>query len=220
MPPVSNHFGMQVGGAAVALLAVDKDPGVDQDKIDRLLPISQASMIRNLSEGFGDGGFFAEGDGTGSMSSHIAFLTAVQAWRIAGGKDFTRPRENASWTALKWIFLTVPRAGQMDFWPQRGAYPHNIWARDEKSGTGYFAIAFGALGPEQQSALLWFYNHHLKQPDAGAARRWTLPAGIRIWPSAFVNWPWDLAEKNPAEVIPLLSRQPLELLCLSQPLAR
>ena len=96
MPPGSNHFGMQVGGATLALLAVNNDPGVDQKMIDRLLAVSQQSIVRNLSEGFGDGGFFAEGDGTGSMSSHIVFLTALQAWRVAGGKDFATSRPNAS----------------------------------------------------------------------------------------------------------------------------
>ena len=58
-------------------------------------------MIRNLTEGFGDHGWFPEGDGTGVMSSHIVFLPALQAWRVAGGLDFCAPRPNARWTVLK-----------------------------------------------------------------------------------------------------------------------
>lgn len=201
--PGSNHWGMQVGGAALALLALAGDPGVDMEKIRPLLAASQKSMIRNLTEGFGDGGFFAEGDGTGSMASHIVFLTALQAWRVAGGKDFIGPRPNASWTALKWIFLTVPRGGKMDFWPQRGGYPHNIWDRDGLSGGGYFGIAFGALPDPQRAALLWFYNKHLKQTDAKAGTPLDTPSPYPHHAvCAFVNWPTELKEQNPAEVIP------------------
>ncbi len=92
--PASNHWGMQVGGGALALLAIMGDPGVDQAKIEKLLPESEQSMIRNMTQGFGDGGFFGEGDGTGSMSSNIVFLPALQAWRVAAGRDFTTPRPN------------------------------------------------------------------------------------------------------------------------------
>ncbi|RMD77890.1 MAG: hypothetical protein D6820_10875 [Lentisphaerae bacterium] len=77
MPPKSNHFGMQVGGASLALLALRAEPWCNAEKIEKLLAIARNSMIRNLKEGFGDGGFFPEGDGTGSMSSHIVFLTAL-----------------------------------------------------------------------------------------------------------------------------------------------
>jgi len=204
MPPGSNHFGMQVGGAALALLAVTRDPGVDQKKIDGLLAVSQKSMVRNLAEGFGDGGFFAEGDGTGSMSSHIVFLTALQAWRVAGGKDLVGPRPNAQWAALKWIFLTVPRGGKMDFWPQRGGYPHNIWTRDGLSGGGYFAIGLGVANDEQKAALLWFYNHSgLKAQDE---RNGTPFDTISPYPHhsicSFVNWPFGLQEKSPGDVLP------------------
>jgi hypothetical protein len=203
MPPFSNHFGMQTGGAALALLAVNRDPGVNQKKIDDLLAVSQKSMIRNLTEGFGDGGFYAEGDGTGSMASQIAFLSALQAWRVAGGKDFVAPRPNAQWTALKWIFLTVVRNGKPDFWPMRGAYPHNVWARADKSGAGYFAISLGALHDDQRAALLWYYNHYLKDADAKAGTPFDTVSPYPHLPiCAFVNWPFDLKERNPAEVIP------------------
>ncbi len=72
--PGSNHWGMIVGGGAMALLAVMNDPGVDMSKIKPLLEQNERCMKINLTQGFGDGGFFVEGDGTGSMSSHISFL--------------------------------------------------------------------------------------------------------------------------------------------------
>ena len=203
MPPKSNHFGMQVGGAALALLAVRNDPWVDRERIEELLAVSERSMIRNLTEGFGDGGFFAEGDGTGSMSSHIVFLTALQAWRTAAGRDFITPRPNVPWTTLKWIYLTIPRDGKMDFWPKRGGYPHNVWDRDDKSGAGYFGIGFGGVTREQKAGMLWFYNRHLKDRDAAGGTPFDTPSPYpHLTVCSFVNWPLGVEEQNPAAVLP------------------
>ncbi len=203
MPPFSNHFGMQSGGAAMALLAIRNDPGIDAKKIEPLLAISEKAMLRNFTEGFGDGGFFAEGDGTGSMASHIVFLTALQAWKSSAGRDFVTPRPNAQWTALKWIFLTTPRDGQMDFWPKRGGYPQNIWSRAGLSGAGYFAYPLGVLPDDQKAALLWFYNHHLKASDDKNGTPFdTSNPYPHLAVCSFVNWPTNLKARNPAEVLP------------------
>jgi len=205
--PGSNHWGMEVGGAAMAILAIMNDPGVDMAKISPLLEASQQCMITNMTKGFGDGGFFAEGDGTGSMSSHIAFLSALQAWKTCYGLDYITPRWNARWMALKWIFLTIPKPGasmSSCFWPQRGGYPHNIWSRGDKSGGGYFGIGFAAVTQEEKAGLLWFYNHSgLKELDA---KNNTPFDALSPYPHhticAYVNWPWNMKERNPAEVIP------------------
>lgn len=200
--PASNHWGMQVRGAALALLAIKGDPGVDSDTIGKLLKQSAKSMIRNLTEGFGDHGFFPEGDGTGSMSSYVVFASALNAWKIAGGKDFISPRPDAPWMTLKWIFLTVPRNGQLDC-PKRGAYPHNVWQRDGLSGAGYFAEGFGAVTEPQKAALLWFYNHHLKGADAKAGTPFDTPGVYRHNAVlSFINWPFGTEERNPADGIP------------------
>lgn len=204
MPPSSNHFGMQVGGAALALLAVSGEDFVDQDRIDTLLAIARDSMIRNMSQGFGDGGFFAEGDGTGSMSSHIVFLTALQAWRSARGVDFVNVnRPNARMMALKWIYLTVVRDGQPHFWPIRGAYGHNVWAREGLSGSGYFAHGFGAVTDEQKAATKWYYNRFLRDADSRRDRPYdTVSRYPQVAVSAFVNWPVEQEAKDPNEVLP------------------
>jgi hypothetical protein len=201
--PGSNHWGMQVGGGALAVLAIMNDPGVDMAKVGPLLETSQKSMIRNMTDGFGDGGFFAEGDGTGSMASHIAFLTALQAWKTAGGKDFITPRPNAQWMALKWIFLTIPRDGQMDFWPKRGGYPQNVWDRDGLSGGGYFGIGFGSVTPPQRAAALWFYNQHLKAIDEKNGTPFDTPSPYPHHAvCSFVNWPLEIEAENPGDVLP------------------
>ena len=201
MPPFSNHFGMQAGGAALALMAVSGEPWVNQQRIDSLLKISELSMIRNVTEGFGNGGFFAEGDGTGSMASHIVYLTAIQAWKNAMGMDFMNSgRPNVVMTALKWFYLTVIRDGKPDFWPIRGAYPNNVWDR-KLSGAGYVGTGLGVVTNEQKQAIKWYYNHFLLPHDIKEG----IAYDAGIYPhqavSAFVNWPVDLEERNPGEVL-------------------
>ncbi|MFW5699110.1 MAG: hypothetical protein ACOCYN_04570 [Planctomycetota bacterium] len=206
--PRSNHWGMQVGGGAMTLLAIMHDPGIDMGRIEKLLAASQRAMIRNATEGFGDGGYFAEGDGTGTMASHIIYLTAAQAWRTAAGLDFISPRQNVRWMALKWIFLTVPRAGRLDdlrsCFPERGGYRHNIWARTKGiSGGGYFGIGYGAVLPKERAALWWFYNTHLRDHDAQRGTPWdSSPPYPHHTVLAFVNTPFGMDLVDPAEVMP------------------
>lgn len=207
--PASNHWGMQVGGGALAVLAITGDPEVaNQKRVDGLLADSRKAMIRNVTEGFGEGGYFAEGDGCGSMASHIIYLPALQAWRISQGLDFVSPRPNARWTALKWLLLTIPRADSLGnlraCFPERGGYPHNIWARaDGLSGAGYFSIGYSAVLSGERPAFWWFYNTHLKAHDDKAGTPWdTCSPYPHHAILAFVNTPFGAPLVNPAEVMP------------------
>jgi len=206
-PPGSNHFGMQVGGASLALLAISGEEWTDQKRIDKLLAVAERSMIRNLTEGFGDGGFFAEGDGTGSMSSQIAYLSAVQAWKNAAGKDFINAeRPNLRMLTRKWIYQTVVRGGKPDFWPVRGSYRGNAWARAGLSGAGYFAIGMGAVPQEHRAAMKWYYDRFLAASDAADHPCDTASRYPHLAVCAFVNWPTGTEARNPAEVLPLCYR--------------
>lgn len=200
--PASNHWGMQVGGGALATLALMNDPGVDQDLIAKLLDQSKKAMIRNVTEGFGDHGWFAEGDGTGVMASFIIYLPAVQAWRVAGGLDFASPRPNVRWTALKFLMLTVPRDGQPDF-PKRGAYPHNVWSPDGVSGAGLFCEGFGILNEVEKPGLLWLYNRltPFLNPD-GSSPFETRSEYPHRAVFSLINWPFGMEEDSPASRIP------------------
>jgi hypothetical protein len=208
MPPGSNHFGMQVGGAALALLAITGEPFVDQKRIDAFLKVSERNMARNMTEGFGDGGFFAEGDGTGSMSSQIAFVSALQAWKNAMGRDYANvERPNARMMTLKWIYLTIIRDGNPDFWPQRGGYPKNIWSRAGVSGGGYFGMGLGVVADSQKAALKWYYDRYLLARDTAQGVPYdTISPYPHHSVCAFVNWPVDVEARNPAEVLPLCYR--------------
>ncbi|MFP4054354.1 MAG: hypothetical protein ACLFV7_10900 [Phycisphaerae bacterium] len=224
--PGSNHWGMQVGGGAMAMLAVlgdpgvddgsagrarpggpgsAGDPGVDDGSIEKLIKTSEKAMIRNATEGFGDGGYFREGDGTGSMASHIIYLAALQAWRNVLGKDFITPRPNVQWMHLRWILGTVVKNGKLHF-HSRDGYPHNVWDRDGISGGAYFGTGFGVATPAQKAGYLWFYNEFLKERDI----KKDVPFDtVGIYPHqstmAYVNWPVGLEPVNPAECMPRAS---------------
>lgn len=204
--PASNHWGMQVGGGALAALALMNDPEADQAKLGKLLADSRKAMARNLTEGFGDHGWFAEGDGAGVMSSHIVFGTALQAWRVAGGLDFASTRPNGRWPFLKFVLLTLPGPLDKDDkppFPSRGAYPHNVWARTGMSGPGTFVVGFGVVNDQEKPALLWLYNRTWRDIDQRQATPFETASP---YPHrailAFINWPFDLAERNPGEAIP------------------
>jgi hypothetical protein len=207
--PGSNHWGPQIGGAALALLAIKGDPGAADSaaKLDKLLKGNADCFVRHVTVGFGDRGFFPEGDGPGTIASDTAFVTALRAWRVAGGKDFLpAARDNAAWLTMKWVMLTVPTpvdVGKKPLFPTRGGYPHNVWARNGMSGSGTFAQGFGAVTDAQKPALLWLYNHTFRAGDdkAGAPFDTTSPYPHRAV-QAFVNWPLGLDEQNPAAVLP------------------
>lgn len=197
--PGSNHWGPQVGGGALALLAINGDPGVDQKKIDKLLEANAKAMIRHVTDGFGDHGFFAEGDGPGTIASDTAYVPALQAWKIAGGKDFITPRPNAQWLTLKWVMQTLPTLEGKPAFPKRGGYEHNVYSRTGMSGSGTFAQGFGAIPDDFKPALLWTYNHCVSPKEA----EYDL---VNLYPHravlAFINWPFHLKEENPGKVMP------------------
>ena len=161
-------------------------------------------MIKNLTQGFGDHGSFAEGDGTGVMSSHIIFLPALQAWRVAGGLDYTTPRPNARWTVLKFVMLTIAKNGQPDI-PCRGGYPHNVWSREGLSGPGTFCSGFGIVNDREKPALMWLYNYASKALDQKAEGPYETAS---IYPHrailSFINWPIGLQAQNPSTILPKL----------------
>ncbi|MFM8618225.1 MAG: formylglycine-generating enzyme family protein, partial [Opitutaceae bacterium] len=204
MPPHSNHFGMQTGGAALALLALEGEPWLDRTRHRELLELAAHAMQRNLEEGFGDGGYFTEGDGTGSMASQIVFLSALQAWRKAVGRDyFAAPRPHARMLTLKWVYQTVFREGQPDLWPVRGGYAKNVWARGGLSGAGYFAFGLGALPEPERAALRWCYGTFLAESDARAGTPFdTASLYPHVAVSAFVNWPLEAGAADPNRLLP------------------
>ncbi len=206
-PPGSNHYGAQVGGAAMALLAIRGDAGTDSAKIEKWLAGAEKNLVVEMAQGWGDHGWFAEGDGPSGVAADTSLIPAFQAMRVAGGKDFITPRPDVPWMTMKWPMLTrlAPgfKKGNEVFPLHSTTYDHNVYARHGFSGSGQFAQGFGTILPEQKPALLWLYDRMFKAADAAAGAPFDT---VSMYPHrailAFLNWPFSTAEKNPAEVLP------------------
>jgi len=200
--PASNHYGLHIG-AGLCALALYKDKYVDNKKIEDILNGNKEAIERQINE-WGEYGWFPEGDGTGSMASFIVFYPLLQAWRNVMGIDFCN--EKVRWMAMKWFFGTIfdKEQGIINY-PKRGAYPHNVWARYgyALSGGGYFCESFGVLKNEDKEVLLWFYNNYLKDKDEKINAPYDTtthyPHHAII---SFINWPFNLKERDPNDYLP------------------
>jgi hypothetical protein len=210
--PGKNHWGGQVGGAALALLAIRGDPGAGNPaRIERLLATNAVAMLRHLTEGFGDGGLYAELQGPGGIASDTAYVPALQAWRVAGGKDFVTPRRDGSYiTLLKahelvlvagkpWYTLRNPSnygSGNFSPFPVDGC-------RSDRTGLsrgGQFAQGFGAVDARYRPALLWVYNE-IVELDPATRTFDTVSAYPHRAVLSLVNWPIGLSPQNPGTVL-------------------
>lgn len=180
---------------------------MDNGKVEKLLEANARTIARNATEGFGDGGYFNEHAGPGQISSDTAYIPAVQAWRVAGGKDFITPRRNIP-------MITMVRAYEMFRFGDKTSYmlrhPSSYGSGnypDDRNGLsrgGQYAQGFGAITDEQKPALLWIYNH-LVEPDPKQRTYDTVSPYPHRPVLALVNWPISTgadAEKNPADVLP------------------
>ncbi len=212
--PSSNHYGAVVGGCGLAVLAVKDDPGTDKALLDKYLEVCERNAIRNMSAGFGDGGYFKEGAGPGMIGTQGAFQCFIQALRVAAGHDYANgPRTNASMMALVRMMECV---GPPAVYPYRsnmgGTYGSPEFYKDRAgfSHGGQFSEGFGAIADKYKPAFLWFFNHTV-EPDS-VSRTFDTPSFYPHRPIlALINWPTfsGIEEKNPAEVMPKVTRDSL-----------
>jgi hypothetical protein len=205
--PGSNHWGAQVGGAALTLLAIRGDAGTDTALIDKYLASVQRNTVRALTEGFGDGGYFMEHAGPGQIASDVALLPAIQAWRVAGGLDFLQERPNATMVTMIRCYELLRKPGGGYHYPLRhpSSYGTQAFERDGLSRGGQIAQGFGAIPEAYRPALLWTCNHVL-EPDPAARTYDTVSPYPHRAVLALVNWPIGVAERNPIEVLPRVLR--------------
>jgi hypothetical protein len=216
-----NHFGSAVGGAGQAAVAIWGDPGIDQAKVDRLYKKLLEHELKEMQLGWSPYSYFYEGHQCGriSASGALPFLVAV---RTAFAEDWLRSqRSNYSWMGVKWLADTVwthkgvdPLAGGKDFDggklgysnPQHGMYGRNLPRDGMVSQSGEFARAFMVSDPKYHGAMKWFYNRVLEQHEKKSYDMFDYPHfGIY----ALAYWPLDdVAEQNPAEVLPLVWADP------------
>ncbi len=206
--PHSNHWGCQIGGGALAILAIWKDAGVDNTKIESLMEDSKKLFVRQLTEGFGDGGMFNEGQGPGGIGSDTAFIPAIQAWRVAGGQDFVSPQPNAAAILMLKVQQMLRVKGE-PWYLMAGASSYGTGYmgtksnsdRDGLSRAGQFAQGFGIIPDKLKPAALFVYNHIL-EPDPSAYTYDTVSPFPHRAVLALVNWPIGVKEVNPAALMP------------------
>ena len=202
--PASNHYGAQIGGAAIALLALRGDPDGDPARVEQLMPTMLAKFNRTLTEGFGDGGIHAEGCGPSQMAANPSFVPAIQALRIAGGRDFAAS-PNGLWMSLRWLHSITGTKGNP-------VYPIRMSGMGEAYGTrqlidgrfkgggmshgGAFIQGIGAVPEQYRGAMAWSVQTYLKDGSFDAVN---YPHRAVL---AYVNWPEADAIKPPTSLPP------------------
>jgi hypothetical protein len=207
--PQSNHWGPQVGGAGLAIIAIYGDPGTDTPLLDKYLDSVRKNAVRGLTEGFGDGGYFWEHLGPSQIMSDTAFIPYLQAERVAMGMDFISPKVNAQWVSLRWVTDLVSVKGKAEF-PLRHPSSYGtgeFWKmRDGLSRGGQFVQGMGALASdEQRRAMLWVYNNTV-EPDAASRTFDTVSPYPHRAILALVNWPIGAEPVNPEKIVPKARR--------------
>src|SRR6185437_2252102 len=186
--PGSNHWGPQVGGAGLAVLAIKGDPGTDDGLLGKYLEGVEKNAVRAVTQGFGDRGFFAEYQGPGQINSDTALVPFFQAMKIAGGKDYISSRPNVPWITLLRVMEMIPR-GDKPYYALRhpSSYGTEFFQREGLSRGGQFAQGFGTVTEEQKPALLWVYNHFV-EPNPKERTFDTVSPYPHRAVLAFVNW--------------------------------
>jgi hypothetical protein len=212
MHPRSNHWGGQVGGAGLAMLAIRGDTGTDQAKVDRYLDGVHANFMK-LFEGQGDRAYFHEGPGPGQINTDTALVPFVFAARQAWGRDYTT-RADVRWLALQWAMLLVQIQGGKPYYPaatEGGSYGGPYFERHGLSRGGQFVQGFGILPPAEQQALLWSYNTYVAPTEKATygdriAPGNALTCDVITYPHraalALATWPMGIPPANPATVLP------------------
>jgi hypothetical protein len=210
--PGSNHYGAVCGGCGLAVLAIKDDPGTDAKLLNKYLEVLEQHAVRQLSAGWGDGGYYQEGWGASQVGTQGGFLCFLQALKVAAGHDYLNvDRPNASYVTM------VPRAmmllGPPAVYPYRsnmgGTYGSPEFHRERAgfSHGGHFCEGFGAVADKHKPGLLWVYNHCVVSDPAD--HDFDTPSLYAFRPMlALVNWPTfaGVQERNPAEAMPRVTR--------------
>lgn len=204
--PWSNHHGAVVGGATLALLAVRGDPGIDTAACEQWLAAAQGQVRRCFTAGFGDAGMYAEGPGPSHMMANTALIPALQALRIAAGRELCH-RPEVWWVTMRWPFELITVA-DAPFYPIRAfpgtnSYGTEYFLGAERGGGlshgGWFSQGFAAIPPEMRPALLWAYQRQVAASTGDAKDALGYPHRAML---ALINWPLDIQPENPATILP------------------
>ncbi|GDY13198.1 hypothetical protein LBMAG53_20760 [Planctomycetota bacterium] len=212
-PAGSNHFGAYVAGAGLAALAIRGDPGADDGRLSKILDTVGVSLVTLYTQGYGDGGWFAEGSGSDKTALLPGQAGLVQALRLADGKDWMEGRPNARLAFLFKVLEMMPTATEVSR-PARGHYAygtpfyhganretfrdHGGWSAD-----GIFAIAIGALPAKDRTGMAWIYENFIEPGRNPEERIYEARIDPLTAVYALVNWPVGQPVTNPAATFPL-----------------
>jgi hypothetical protein len=202
--PNSNHYGAVCGGTGLAILAIKGDPGTDKELIGKYDEALQRALTRNLTGGFGDGGFYYEGHGAEGMAADNAFVSYLRALRVAQGRDYVGgPRPNAAGIGVRRMWEIVGPPATIPYRSAMGPTYGNERQYAERTGLshgGIFSEGFGAVTEAQKPALLWCYNTFIV-PDRAKDTFDTVSLYPHRAIQALINWPFGMEPKNPGDVL-------------------
>jgi len=196
-PPGSNHYGAYLNAPGMAALAFRGDSGADNERLDKVLARVEYSLQKQLGNGFGDGGWFAEGTSCGRISSNGGILPLMQSLRIAAGKDYISPRPHGRYTVLR-IMHELIRTGAGPQLPHRGGYGDDSFKPTLLSSMGDFAQGMGAVLPKEAEAMNWIYRTTIE--PTGDPKLYDAVIYPHLAVYALVNWPEKATD--PDEVLP------------------
>lgn len=202
--PQSNHWGMQVGGAVVALLAIKGDPGVDDDKVSKWLEGGKENLARSMTEGHGTSGFYPEGHHTGRMTAN-GIMPAFQALRLVEGEDWVTHCPAVQMLLTKWAWELIRNGDRGLDTLMRHRYAYNGFNRKGMHSRD-FAQGFAITPDRYKPAMLWVFNH-VVQP--GEKKDYDVTDYPHNAVYALANWPIGLKEQHPGEVLPPVFRDEL-----------
>jgi hypothetical protein len=212
--PGSNHFGAVIGGCGLAVLAISDDPGTDPALLATYRSMIERQVVRQLSAGWGDGGYYKEGWGASMVGTQGGFLCCLQALRTALGHDYANAeRPNASFITMvpRCLMMLGPPAALPYRSSMGGTYGSADFAhaRSGFSWGGHFAEGFGAIADRYLPALLWTYDRNV---DPSEHKDFDL---LSPYPHramlALINWPTfrGITECDPALAMPRATRDHL-----------
>lgn len=223
--PISNHLGLQVGGAGLTLLALQGDPELTPEQHKDIAKWQKEGVDRwarkVMTEDFGHTGYFGEHAGPGVIATTFTFIPWLQAERIANGRDWlAHPDHRApEWLSLRFVMQTLPTDKAPMYTnpsPGRGGYGGDVLEQAGGHHATYFSAGFGAIQPHRKPAMRWVYEHfvepweHKQTEYANAFQNFGNPAEKSYdafsYPHrpmmAFLNWPWDKPAENPEKTLP------------------
>jgi len=215
---VSNHFGLQVGGAGLTILALKGDPELTPEQDAQLTKFQEGvdkHARKVMTQDFGESGYFAEHAGPGVISTSWTFTPWLYAEKVAHGRDWLSSPKNPTpeWITLRYIMESLPSdKGTTYTNPAPGdGYGSEFLIQAGGHHAGYWSQGFGAIEPKYIPALLWTYNHFVEPTERALYPDQFPPGNGKSYDAfnyphrtlySFVEWPFGMAEENPEKTMP------------------